>query len=105
MKPTDILSTVTNIKKDLDDYLDSGIKLQDAKIKLTEKYSEFSMSYPVIFIKTLDNQLDIDQFREMVHLADQVNNKKISQHGASVQVGASLVNKYVKPILNKKKKK
>ena len=104
MKPKDILDTVEKITNEMQQMKQDGVNGNDMKIKLTNQYSDFSMKYPVIFLKTIEGNLNLKQFTEMVGMATNVNNKKISQHDASVKVGEKLVKKYVKPILKKNKK-
>ena len=97
MKPSEIKDIVMKIKEEIE-----KDDTQDNKIKLMEKYKEFSDNYPIIFLSTINNNLDINKFTGMVKMAEDVSNKKISQHDASVKVGESLVNEYVKPKIYKK---
>ncbi len=100
MIPTEILDTVKEIQEKVKIDKEQGLDENETKYRLTEEYSDFSMKYPVIFLKSLDGGLDMDQFQFMINMATKVNNKKLSQHDASVQIGEKLVNQYVKPNLD-----
>ena len=104
MTPKEILNTVKNIQNEVKEDKENGKDTDETKYILTEKYSDFSMNYPVIFLKTLDGGLDMEQFTYMVNMASSVEEDKITQHDASVKVGEKLVDQYVKPSLQKLKK-
>ena len=102
MNPSEILKTVTDIQLEVKNDKEMGLDENETKYRLTDKYSDFSLKYPVIFIKTLDGGLEMDQFRYMIGMASKVNDEKISQHDASVEIGEKLVNQFVKPVLTTK---
>jgi len=104
MTPEEILQTVNLIQQEVLDDKNQGLDENNTKYRLTEKYSDFSLQYPVIFLKSLDRDLDMEQFTFMIKMATRVNDKKISQHDASVEIGEKLVNQYVKPALDGIKK-
>ena len=92
------------IKKTVDELLNDCELNQDnpnMKRDLMQKYYDFSMKYPVLFLSIINNTFCQEKFNEMVGLATQVNNNKITQHDASVKIGNKLVDEYVKPILKK----
>ena len=100
MTPDEISNMVTKILKDLTDHKqESNENPDDIKIKLSNKYKDFSMSYPVIFLSVINGDLDIGKFNEFVTMASNVKQNKITQHDASVKIGSKLVNEYVKPKL------
>ncbi len=101
MTPAEILETVKSIQQEVLDDKNQGLDVNNTKYRLTEKYSDFSLKYPVIFLKSLDRDLDMEQFSFMINMATKVNDSKISQHDASVTIGEKLVNQYVKPALKK----
>ena len=74
----------------------------DMKRDMMEKYYDFSMKYPVLFLSIVNNDFCQERFNEMTNLLSNVENNKISKHDASVKIGTKLVDKYVKPILKKK---
>ena len=104
MLPKEILETVIAINLEVDDDAKNNLDTNETKYRLTEKYSDFSMKYPVIFLKTLEGGLDMNQFSYMIEMASNVNDEKVSKHDASVKIGEKLVNEYVKPILGNNKK-
>ena len=96
LTPQKIFDTVKEIDQDVRTSTDSP---DETKRKVQEKYREFSLNYPAIFIMAADGNLDMKRFQSMVNMAQQVKDDKISQHDASVKVGEQLVNDYVKPKL------
>ncbi len=104
MTPKEILNTVKIIQNEIKEDKENGKDTDETKYRLTEKYSDFSMKFPVIFLKTLDGGLDMEQFTYMVNMASKVEEDKITQHDASVKVGEKLVDQYVKPSLQNLKK-
>ena len=70
---------------------------------MKERFSSFSEDYPGIFDKILDNSIKDPQFETMLNLLIKMEGGELSEHQASVQVGESLVNKYVKPVLPEEK--
>lgn len=67
--------------------------------KMKERFSSFSEDCPGIFDKVLDNSIKDPQFENMLKLLIKMEGGELSEHQASVAVGESLVNKYVKPVL------
>ena len=67
--------------------------------KMKERFSSFSEDCPGIFDKVLDNSIKDPQFEHMLKLLSKMEGGELSEHQASVAVGESLVNKYVKPVL------
>ena len=92
--PQEIFETVKKISHDVEISTDTP---DETKRKVQEKYRDFSLNYPAIFIMAADGNLDMKRFESMVNMAQRVKDDKISQHDASVKVGESLVNDYVKP--------
>ena len=102
LSPQEIFSTVQKIHQEVKE---SKVSPDETKKVVQEKYREFSLNYPAIFIMAADGNLDIDRFKSMVNMADRVKNNEISQHDASVKVGEQLVDDYVKPKIKNLKKK
>ena len=67
--------------------------------KMKSIFADFSENYPGIFDKILDNSINDEQFKKMLNLLNEMEEGQLSEHEASVKVGESLVNKYVKPVL------
>ena len=67
--------------------------------EIKSKFNDFSENYPGIFEKILDNSIEDIQFSLMLEMLDKIQNNQMSEHDASVKVGESLVNKYVKPVI------
>ena len=69
-----------------------------------EWLTNFANKYRSLFVMILNKHND-DQFivnlKKMLSIKDKVDNNNLSQEDASVQVGTMLVDKYVKPKLDK----
>ena len=69
-----------------------------------EWLSNFANKYRSLFVMILNKYAD-DQFilnlKKMLAIKDKVDNNNLSQEDASVQVGTMLVDKYIKPKLDK----
>ncbi len=71
---------------------------------MIDKYPDFSSRYPAVFRMVLlqGDDMDTSRLRMMLKLFDKVNRKEITQHDASVKVGYSLTEKYLKDAPRKK---
>lgn len=69
MHPKEILETVKAIKLEVISDAEKGLDTNETKYRLTEVYSDFSLKYPVIFLKTLEGDLDMEQFSYMIEMA------------------------------------
>jgi hypothetical protein len=104
MTPKDILKIIKKIQNEVKEDKEKGYDIEETKYRLTEKYSDFSMKCPVLFLKTINEGLDMEQFTYMVNMATEVVEDKTDRYDASVKVGEKLVDQYVKPSLQKIKK-
>ena len=71
------------------------------KEKLINEHKDFYEAYPGIFDMSMNGTMDIDRLKFMLSMTDKINNKEISEHDASVEVGQMLVDDFVKPSLTK----
>jgi hypothetical protein len=105
LHPEKILETVKSIRNSYINSLETNENIADIKKDLREKNVDFSNNYPALFdmiFHPVDNwESDLKGLTNMVQLATRVKNKEISQHDASVKIGGTLVDQYVKPKLNK----
>ena len=74
----------------------------DEQIK--EALGEFVKQYPTLFQMAVEPHFDYKQLNMMLGVMDRMSGG-MSQHQASVIVGQSLVNTFVKPMLKEDKKK
>jgi len=74
----------------------------DEQIK--EALGEFTKQYPTLFQMAVEPHFDHKQLNMMLGVMDKMSGG-MSQHQASVIVGQSLVNTFVKPMLKEEKKK
>ena len=72
--------------------------------ELAEKeFSDFNTKYPTLFKKLLEEDCDSKQLDYMLKQLENIQKGNKTQHDASVEIGQILVDKFVKPELNKKK--
>ena len=102
------MSDIKDIQ-DSEEYLYEVIKcinecksFQDVKTKEMHyvlKYPNLSNMYPMIFKKACEKDFDYEKFVWMMSLIKGVNEKNVTQHNASIEVGERLVDEYIKPKL------
>ena len=74
-------------------------------LKLEKKYSNINTNYNSIFRQCINNLMDIEVITFMINKAKEVQKNKVSNYDASVKVGEKLVDKFIKPNLDKDKDK
>lgn len=90
--PTEIFRIVSLIHAD---------KASDKKARYQAEYSGFATRYPNILEMACKPDFDFARFEQMLALKTSVDRGAITQHDASVKVGSSLFNTYVKEVLPK----
>lgn len=90
--------TTENIIKIVDFVMNNPKSNIETIIECEEKFLDIIINIPLIFFKVCNERLDFNknQLIMMLQMKDSVNNKTMSQHDASVNVGTALVDKYVK---------
>ena len=68
-------------------------------------FSEFKEKYPMCFKLACTSRLDDANLNFMLNMLEDMNNKKKTQHDASVAVGQMLFDKYVEPKVGNMAKK
>ena len=93
-----IQSTKDQIMEFIDHVMTSDSENINTIFTTEEKYLNVIIGSPLIFFKVCNERSNFNkqQLEMMLTYRDQVNNQKISQHDASVDVGTILVDKYVK---------
>jgi hypothetical protein len=72
-------------------------------LKLETKYTNININYNSIFRQCINNVMDIEVITFMINKAKEIQKNKVSNYDASVKVGEKLVDKFIKPNLNKEK--
>jgi hypothetical protein len=67
------------------------------------EFKDFHTKYPTLFNKLLEEDCDSKQLDFMLKQLENIQKGTKTQHEASVEIGQILVDKFVKPELNKKK--
>jgi hypothetical protein len=74
-------------------------------LKLQQKYTNITTNYNSIFQQCINNVMDIEVITFMISKAKEIQKNKVSNYDASVKVGEKLVDKFIKPHLDKEKEK
>ena len=102
-----ILSTAKQVISDYNDFTRKkqfkNCSYEEYKNKMIEKYNTFSIENSSIFEKCITGNMDINILTFMITQAKQIQNNNISNYDASVKVGEKLVDKFIKPHLDKDK--
>ena len=71
--------------------------------KLTEKYQDFSISYPGLFNTIVDDpkKFDMNRLRYMLNMKKKINNKSITFEEASTKIGQEYYDEFAKPLVDK----
>lgn len=69
------------------------------------EFMEFHTRYPALFLMIVEKgeSFDMKQLLHMLTLRNKVDSKEVTQHNADLQIGTEMVDKYVKPMLDKDK--
>lgn len=70
---------------------------------MCEKYDYLYNNFKTIFTQCINGNMDINLLTYMIVQIKDIEQNKISNHNASIKVGEKLVEKYVKPLINKKR--
>jgi hypothetical protein len=71
----------------------------DSNDAIQERVPQFVESYPELFKKIITRQ-DLAPIQNMLNMLDKMGEGNLSQHQASIQIGKTLVDRYVTPQLN-----
>lgn len=81
----------------------STLSVSETKTEYAKKYPDFAEQYPVLFASVCEPDFDMNRFKYIMGMRDQVRNNEKSLHDASVQVGQRLFDHYVKPHVSETK--
>lgn len=71
--------------------------------KMKKDYQKLHENFPTMFDKVMSGTLEIERLAFMLKMIGEIGKKKVTRHEASVVVGQELVDKIVKPNLEKNK--
>ena len=91
----------------VDEVLISEKATLETIVDIERKHTHVVRSVPLIFFKVCCERKEFnrEQLVMMLNYKNQVQSGSLSLHDASVNVGSKLVDKYVKPVIPKKRKK
>jgi len=71
--------------------------------RATDKFVEFSMSYPGLFATILDNptKFDMNRLRQMLNMRKKINNNSMTFEEASTKIGQQYYDEFAKPLVDK----
>lgn len=103
-----IYNDAKSLNKDFNNYKSKkdfkNLSLEEFNQKMNDKYTILKNNFNVIFQQCITGHMDLDILSYMINQAKNVNNKKETSHNASVKVGQKLVDKLIKPNIDKIKK-
>lgn len=83
-------------------YVNKNCNKKDFDEQVRQQFNQFEHKYPALFKKLINGDCDPEQLEFVLNRLEQVRTGTKTQHDASVEVGQVLVDKYVKPELEKK---
>ena len=89
--------TSSDIIKMVDDIRANSLTMVERKSEYSKKYPEFFENMPTLAESSCDPDFDYTRFKFMLRLRDQVTNKEKTLENASIEVGQTLFDHYVKP--------
>lgn len=93
-------SEIVNIVQDIITTTSMLRSVQDSKDIHMSKYPEFAKAFPVLFASACEPNFDFVRFRYMINMRDKITNNTTTLEDASKEVGQTLFDKYVQPIVN-----
>ena len=78
--------------------------LGQSDLQIKEVMGTFVTQYPTLFQMCVEPHFDEGKLKMMLGVMDKMASSGMTQHQASVIVGQSLVDSYVKPMIESKKK-
>lgn len=69
------------------------------------EFMEYHTRYPALFLMIVEKgeTFDIKQLLHMLNLKNKIDTNEVSQHNADLQIGTEMVDKYVKPMIERDK--
>lgn len=74
------------------------------KDKYSKMFPDFAENFPVLFANVCEPNFDIEKFMYMMTMRDNIVNKSTTLEAASKEVGQTLFDKYVKPVIGQNPK-
>ena len=74
---------------------------------LTNKYQEFSLTYPGLFNTIVDNPKDFDmkRLKDMLAMKNKIKQKELTYEEASTKIGQQYYDEFAKPLVDDVNKK
>lgn len=105
----EILKDVRQINKNLNKFKNKtdfkGLTYDEFKTQMETEFEKLNRDFNFIFSRAISGNLDNNMFEFMIQKAKSVQNNKMSNYDASKQVGEKLVDKFIKPEIEKNKSK
>jgi hypothetical protein len=67
------------------------------------EFMEYHTRYPALFLMIVEKgeNFDMKQLLHMLNLKNKIDTNEVSQHNADLQIGTEMVDKYVKPMIER----
>lgn len=104
----ELLNEIKELNKECAKYLQNkkinrDLSINEFKLKMQYKYSNIYETFISIFNQCINNTMDIEMMTFMINKAKEIENNKLSNHNASVKVGEKILEKFIKPEIEKNK--
>jgi hypothetical protein len=103
-----LLIEIKNLHNDCRDYKNkkkfSELSQTEFEEKMINTYPNIKNNFSSIYTQCIDGHMDLSVIIYMINQAKSIQKNKISNHDASVNVGQKLVDKFIKPNIDKNKK-
>jgi len=98
-----VYSLLTETDNERDDKLRTCKNYSELRGKYQKKYAGLLMRYPSLYNMVLESgkKFDLLQFEQMLAMISKVRKNEVDENTASKAFGQKMVDKYVKPNLNK----
>ena len=108
MNYDNILVEIKSLNSECKDFeknkgIHKDLSKKEFNLKMQHKYSNLFNNFSSIFQQCVNNVMDIEVITFMINKAKEVQKNKLSNYDASVKVGEKLVDKFIKPNLDKEK--
>ena len=96
----DVMKIRELIQKHKNNEIDTHLNTSKFQKKLEKDFRKLNEEFPTIFEKTCNGTLEVERLSFMLKMQNEIRNRKVTSHEASVTVGTELVENIVKPNLD-----
>ena len=96
-------------EEEIEKILDIAKTISESKVVNKEQhfskiYAHFQSTYPMLFDMCCSERFDINTLKYMMDMMHKINHGKETEESASIEVGQTIFDRYVSPIVDKLEK-